>query len=226
MSHTSTRELSIAIGRTTLQGVLRIPADSTGIVLFAHGSGSSRLSRRNQHVARTLRSAGLGTLLLDLLTAQEDHEDKLTGRYRFDVGRLAQRLLLATQWADHLGPLPIGYFGASTGAAAALIAAADGPARLRAIVSRGGRPDLARPDNLARVHVPTLLVVGEHDPAVIEVNLEAMKHLGGARRLAVVPGASHLFEEMGALDAVGRLASDWFVKHFQPAEAQREGRQP
>ncbi len=202
-----------------LEGDLVLPAHSTGLVLFAHGSGSSRWSPRNRHVARVLQQAGLGTLLFDLLTAAEEAEDVRTARLRFDIPLLARRLLAATAWvrADpRTRHLPVGYFGASTGAAAALVAAAQRPEDVAAIVSRGGRPDLAA-DVLDRVRAPTLLIVGGRDVAVLELNRQALAALQADSELAIVPGAGHLFEEPGALDEVARLATGWFRRHLRAA---------
>lgn len=211
------QSIEIPIGDVRLQGVLTLPPDPIGVVVFAHGSDSSRLSPRNQFVANTLVSANLGSLLFDLLTARE-------GRSRsnvFDIPLLAGRLREATRWiAAHPASagLPIGYFGASTGAAAALAAAADARPEIAAIVSRGGRPDLAA-DMLGHVRAPTLLIVGGEDAPVLELNRSAMARLGGPSRLAVVPGATHLFEEAGALETVARLATEWFVKYLGAAAA-------
>jgi dienelactone hydrolase len=194
-----------------LEGLLGVPSGASGIVLFAHGSGSSRLSPRNTYVARELRQAAIGTLLFDLLTAEESEDRGLV----FDVEFLARRLRAATGWVraqpaiDHRA---IGYFGASTGAAAALIAAADQPA-IAAVVSRGGRPDLAA-RVLPRVEAPTLLIVGGEDVPVIAMNEDALRRLRCEKRLAIVPGATHLFEEPGTLEEVVRLATDWFRDHF------------
>ncbi len=197
-------------------GDLSVPRGAKGLVVFAHGSGSSRFSPRNRFVARRLRERGLATLLLDLLTAQEEQEDVGTGRYRFDIGLLADRLLRAVGWtADHddLRGLRVGLFGASTGAAAALRAAAAAPERVGAVVSRGGRPDLAR-EVLPRVRAPTLLIVGGADEPVLQLNREALRLLTCEKRLEVVPGAGHLFEEPGALDRVADLAADWFARYL------------
>lgn len=195
-----------------LDALLGIPADALGVVVFAHGSGSSRFSPRNTFVAERLRKAGLTTLMLDLLTALES-----TDRHNvFDIELLAERLTAATDWVSvHPGlrGLPCGYFGASTGAAAALVAAARLPGRIAAVVSRGGRPDMAV-GNLARVDCPTLLIVGEHDPKVLELNRIALDLLHCERELRIVPGATHLFEEPGALDIVVRYARAWFRGHM------------
>lgn len=198
-----------------LNGDLSIPGDARGLVVFAHGSGSSRHSRRNRAVADVLVHAKLATLLLDLLTREEEQTDAVTGELRFDIPLLADRVVAAIEWAQarpHTAPLPIGLFGASTGAAAALIAAARCPAA-RAVVSRGGRPDLAEAA-LDLVTAPTLLVVGGRDDVVIELNERAFARLKEPKQLKIVPGATHLFEEPGALEQVSRLATDWFVKYL------------
>lgn len=197
-------------------GDLSVPRGAKGLVLFAHGSGSSRFSPRNRFVARRLQERGLATLLLDLLTAQEEQEDTGTGRYRFDVTLLADRLLRAVAWTaarDDLRGLRVGVFGASTGAAAALRAAAADPEGVAAVVSRGGRPDLAR-EVLPLVRAPTLLIVGGADEPVLQLNREAFRLLTCEKRLEVVPGAGHLFEEPGALDRVADLAADWFARYL------------
>jgi putative phosphoribosyl transferase len=202
-----------------LEGDLHIPSGASGIVLFAHGSGSSRHSPRNQFVANMLNEAGLATLLFDLLTADEERKDRYTAQLRFDIRLLSQRVIEATEWLSHqemTRTLPVGYFGASTGAAAALVAAAALPATVRAIVSRGGRPDLAG-QVLTRVQAPTLLIVGGEDTQVIELNRLALALLPGDKRLEIVPGATHLFEEPGALEQVARLACDWFTRYLVPA---------
>jgi putative phosphoribosyl transferase len=213
--HEQIVEIQIDAGR--LEGSLIVPNDARGVVLFAHGSGSSRHSSRNQYVAEQLREARLATLLFDLLTREEEQVDIATAHLRFDIPLLARRVLIATDWlASHAATtvLPIGYFGASTGAAAALVAAAERPA-VTSVVSRGGRPDLAGAA-LPRVRAATLLIVGERDEPVIELNREAYTLLGNAsaRELHIVPDATHLFEEPGALAAVVRLAGPWFVKHM------------
>jgi putative phosphoribosyl transferase len=203
-------------GAVTLEGNLTLPQDSHGIVLFAHGSGSSRHSPRNRYVARVLNEAKLATLLIDLLTPHEEVIDARTAQLRFDIDLLAERLVDATDWLTQFPDtkdLPIGYFGASTGAAAALAAAAVRPEVVGAIVSRGGRPDLAR-TALAQVRAPTLLIVGENDGQVIQLNREALAQLRCEKQLMIVPGATHLFEEPGALDVVARLACDWFERHL------------
>jgi dienelactone hydrolase len=199
-----------------LEGTLTIPAGARGVVLFAHGRGSSRHSPRNRYVAKMLREGSLGTLLIDLLTPQEEREDLSTARLRFDIGLLAARLIGATDWLatnPATADLNIGYFGASTGAGAALAAAAERPENVGAVVSRGGRPDLAMPV-LARVQAPTLLIVGGHDYPVIEMNQEALAHLQTEKRLEIVPRATHLFEEDGALEQVAVLAREWFIQHL------------
>ena len=206
------REVAVAAGGVVLLGVLTVPARAVGVVVFAHGSGSSRSSPRNARVARLLESAHLATLLFDLLTpAEADDREKV-----FDVQLLAGRLSAATAWlaAERgVGSLPVGYFGASTGAAAALWAASAEP-RVRAIVSRGGRPDLARPQ-LSRVRAPTLLIVGSFDPRVLELNEEARQFMRCECRLHIVPGATHLFEEPGMLETVAALARDWFLDYLE-----------
>jgi dienelactone hydrolase len=218
------RPVRIPIGRATLEGDLDIPAGSRAVVLFAHGSGSSRQSPRNRYVARVLRDAGLATLLMDLLTAEEEVADRDTGHLRFDIGLLADRLVGATDWlgrAPETAGFPVGYFGASTGAAAALVAAAGRPEEVGAVVSRGGRPDLAG-DALPRVRAPTLLLVGGFDGPVIGLNRQALERLGSAeKQLVIIPGATHLFPEPGALEEVARLATDWLSRHLsRPADAQ------
>ena len=211
----------VSAGDVTLEGNLARPEDARGVVLFAHGSGSSRLSPRNRHVARVLNEAALATLLVDLLTPEEEAIDARTAHLRFDISLLAQRLIGATDWlADHPDTrgLRVGYFGASTGAAAALVAAAVRAAAVGAVVSRGGRPDLAG-RALALVRAPTLLIVGGRDAQVLELNREAFAQLSCEKRLEIVPGATHLFEEPGALDRVALLARDWFERHLTPAAA-------
>ena len=211
------RLVQIAAGGVTLEGNLSVPEGASAVVLFAHGSGSSRHSPRNRYVARVLQEVGLATLLIDLLTTDEEAEDAYTGHLRFDIGFLAGRLVHATHWLGHdrqTADLPIGYFGASTGAAAALVAAAELPDVVGAVVSRGGRPDLAGPA-LPGVQAPTLLIVGGADVPVIAMNREAFRRLGAVeKQLVIVPGATHLFEEPGALDEVARLAAEWFTKHL------------
>lgn len=211
----------ITAGPVTLEGNLSLPRGARGIVMFAHGSGSSQLSPRNRYVAQLLNQARLATLLLDLLTAQEEAIDLRTARLRFDIGLLAERLVGATDWLlEHpqTRELQIGYFGASTGAAAALVAAAERLDEVAAIVSRGGRPDLAGP-RLPQVRAPTLLIVGGNDVQVIELNRAAFAQLRCEKQLVIVPGATHLFEEPGALDDVARLAREWFQRYLARAEA-------
>jgi putative phosphoribosyl transferase len=208
--------VDVQVGGATLQGALAIPGNAAAVVLFAHGSGSSRHSPRNRFVARVLNQAGLATLLLDLLTAEEDAVDAQTAEYRFDIGRLTERVVGATDWlgaATETAALSVGYFGASTGAGAALVAAARRPERVNAVVSRGGRPDLAA-DDLPGVQAPTLLIVGGNDGPVIGLNRQAFDRLGSKdKQIHIVPGATHLFEEPGALEDVARLAADWFTRH-------------
>lgn len=206
------RPVRIDTGPVVLQGDLSIPEGASGIVLFAHGSGSSRKSPRNRFVASQLREGKLATLLMDLLTQDEEEEDAYTGYLRFDIELLARRLVDATLWLseqEELATLRIGYFGASTGAAAALVAAASAPDHVHAIVSRGGRPDLAG-RSLPRVRTPTLLIVGGDDRLVLELNRDAFSELRCEKELRIVPDATHLFEEPGALDTVAELARDWF----------------
>ncbi|MCW3015720.1 MAG: dienelactone hydrolase [Solirubrobacterales bacterium] len=210
------RAVDVATRDALLAGDLVLPPDARGIVVFAHGSGSGRFSPRNRAVADVLVQAGLATLLIDLLTEDEEAEDLRTARLRFDIPLLGRRVVDAIDWltADAAaGELAVGCFGASTGAAAALIAAAARPQRVAAVVSRGGRPDLAG-DALPRVAAPTLLIVGERDPEVLVLNRRAQAALGGESQLAVVPGATHLFEEPAALERVAALARDWFVRHL------------
>ena len=209
-------EVQIQAGRAVLSGNLTIPENATGLVLFAHGSGSSRHSPRNQFVAHTINDAGLGTLLFDLLTQDEEATDTWTREHRFNIGLLAQRLVHATKWAKHqeeTRDLRIGYFGSSTGGAAALVAATELPQDIGAVVSRGGRPDLAG-DALPKVEAPTLLIVGGNDDIVIELNEMARDQMRCEVKLEIVPGATHLFEEPGTLEKVAKLASDWFVNHI------------
>lgn len=203
-------------GQVVLTGDLVIPENACGLVLFAHGSGSSRHSPRNQAVAARLRSAGLGTLLFDLLTPQEEVEEAERGHLRFDISLLSRRLAIVTQEImnePRWGNLPVGYFGASTGGAAALRAAAALGSKIGALVSRGGRPDLAG-NALAQVQSPTLLIVGERDEHVLRLNQQAFEKLRCVKHLAVVPNATHLFAELGALEEVARLAAKWFRKYL------------
>jgi putative phosphoribosyl transferase len=206
----------IEAGEVTLEGDLVVPAEAKGVVLFAHGSGSSRFSSRNRFVAGELHQAGLATLLMDLLTSGEEAADATTGHLRFDIALLADRLVGARRWLGEntaTASLPVGYFGASTGGGAALMAAATEPDQVRAVVSRGGRPDLAGP-SLHRVRTPTLLIVGGFDSPVIDMNRTAMAQMECTVELEIVPGAGHLFEEPGTLEAVARLATEWFLKHL------------
>lgn len=210
------RPVDIPIGPLVLQGDLGLVSHAQGVVLFAHGSGSSRHSPRNRFVARHLREGGLATLLMDLLTPEEESIDAVTAHLRFDIGLLADRLVGATEWLAHepeTADLKVGYFGASTGGGAALVAAARLPGRVSAVVSRGGRPDLAGP-SLRRVQAPTLLIVGERDIPVIRKNQDAMGHMRAPVELRIVPGATHLFEEPGALEEVARLAREFFLRHL------------
>jgi len=209
-------ERAVEIPPSGAAGDLTVPINARGVVIFAHGSGSSRFSSRNRFVAEVLQRAGLVTLLLDLLTPEEEQVDLRTRQLRFDIELLANRLVDATNWVagdSEIGKLVMGYFGASTGAAAALIAAAQLPDTTRAVVSRGGRPDLAGAA-LPKVQAPTLLIVGGEDYPVIELNERAMKELRSEKRLEIVPGATHLFEEAGALEKVAALARAWFERHF------------
>ena len=215
--------IHVPAGAVSLEGNLLIPSLATGVVLFAHGSGSSRFSSRNRYVAEVLREGGMGTLLLDLLTQEEELVDTRTAHLRFDIELLADRLVAAVQWLARekaTERLKMGLFGASTGAGAALVAAARLPDRISAIVSRGGRPDLAG-DALPAVRAPTLLIVGERDAVVIRLNRMALAQLGAAEKeLVIVPGATHLFEEPGALEQVAELASDWFMRHLPAGSAE------
>ncbi|PWT94450.1 MAG: hydrolase [Blastocatellia bacterium] len=204
------RAVQIRSRDAILRGELNIPIEARGVVLFAHGSGSSRYSPRNQFVAQTIFDAGIGTLLFDLLTVHEEAIDSITRHLRFDIGLLAGRLIDATRWLNHeYDYLNVGYFGSSTGGGAALVAAAEASAGIGAVVSRGGRPDLAG-DALPLVHAPTLLIVGGLDYAVMELNREAYDSLTCEKEFKVIPGATHLFEEPGTLEEVARAASEWF----------------
>ena len=219
-------EVDIALGSLNLHGILGHAAPAHGLVVFAHGSGSGRLSPRNRFVAGVLEQAGFATLLFDLLTAEEEERERHTRHLRFDIDLLAQRLFAATQWLQSqpaVAALPVGYFGASTGAGAALVAAAEAahlqatgqPApNVRAVVSRGGRPDLAG-EALGHVRAPTLLIVGSEDTAVIELNRQALARLHTVKALELVPQATHLFEEPGTLAMAARLAADWFTRHLR-----------
>jgi dienelactone hydrolase len=221
------RGVAVPSGDVTLEGTLGIPDGAVGVVLFAHGSGSSRFSPRNRFVARVLRDAGIGTLLLDLLSPAEEAVDEVTRHHRFDIGMLAGRLVTSIDWLAQESAtrsLPVGLFGASTGGGAALVAAAERPDRVAAVVSRGGRPDLAG-DALPRVRAPTLLLVGERDEVVIRLNQVAMARMRADVQLVVIPGATHLFEEPGALEQVAVAARDWFLLHLGHARyAQDESR--
>jgi dienelactone hydrolase len=215
-----TREVRIPAGDEWLYGDLALPRDFAGVVLFAHGSGSGRHSARNRLVAQHLQEAGVGTLLFDLLTVQEEQTDLRTREHRFDIPLLTRRMQDATVWASsqpELRGAPLGYFGASTGSAAALIAAARLGDRIAAVVSRGGRPDLAGPAALAALTAPTLLIVGGADRTVVELNQEALGRIQAHKGLLVVSGAGHLFEEHGALEEVSRAAAAWFSKHMAHA---------
>ena len=217
------REIRIPVDDISLEAILGIPEEAMGVVLFAHGSGSSSRSPRNAFVARELRASHLGTLLMDLLTPAE----ALDAANRFDIVFLARRLQRVLDWVgtqEATAALPVGLFGASTGAAAALQVAASAPERVAAVVSRGGRPDLAGELSLSRVRAPTLLIVGGDDREVLALNKAALALLRGPRELAVVPGASHLFEEPGTLEMVARLSSDWFARHLGDAWASAEQR--
>ena len=212
------REVGISLGAINLNGTLSLAAGAESLVLFVHGSGSSRFSSRNRFVAHTLNAAGIATLLFDLLSDEEEREDQLTAELRFDIPLLTGRVLDVTGWLREnrdTKDLSLGYFGASTGAAAALAAAARSD-EVAAIVSRGGRPDLALP-YLPRVDIPVLLIVGGHDLAVIDMNRQAFTALHSVKELVIVPGASHLFEEPGTLEEVARLAAAWFGRHLQAA---------
>lgn len=209
------RSVEIPVEGNWLEGDFTLPADPLGVVIFAHGSGSSRHSPRNRFVAQELQKGRLGTLLLDLLTVEEEEEERFTRHHRFDIEMLASRLLASRRWLDRVldAPLPVGYFGSSTGAAAALMAEAKGDRPVHAVVSRGGRPDLAG-EWLPKVRAPTLLIVGGHDDVVIDLNREAAALLTGAKELRVIPGATHLFEEPGTLEQVAVLAREFFVERF------------
>jgi dienelactone hydrolase len=209
-------EIVIDAGKVELEGTLGIPKEAAGIVLFAHGSGSSRHSPRNRYVAQVLQSQGIGTLLFDLLTREEESIDEFSGEIRFDIPYLANRLMDATRWLAQrpdMQRIKLGYFGASTGAAAALVAAAEMHDVIAAVVSRGGRPDLAG-DALSFVRAPTLLIVGGDDEPVIGMNREALAKLRCNKKLVIIPGATHLFEEPGTLEEVARLAANWFMQYL------------
>ncbi len=220
------RDVSIEFGKVKLEATLNRPEDATGIVLFAHGSGSSRFSPRNRYVAGVLQSHGIATLLLDLLTTDEEVIDKRTAQLRFNIPLLAKRLAGATSWTmrqPDLRGLGVGYFGASTGAAAALLAAARLPDQIAAVVSRGGRPDLAG-ECLGLVRAPTLLIVGGNDGPVIELNQQALAELHcPEKKLVIIPGATHLFEEPGKLEDVAQIAAEWFSSQFKRAHQVQPG---
>lgn len=214
--------LTMDVSRGTMAGDLEIPAGASGVVVFAHGSGSSRFSSRNRFVAEKLRHRGLGTFLLDLLTEEEEAVDRYTREFRFDIELLAERLVAAVTRLDAIETIsgvPLGFFGASTGAAAALIAAAELGPRISAVVSRGGRPDLAA-RSLGLVRAPVLLIVGGMDTEVIGLNRLALDRLTCEKELVIVEGATHLFEEPGTLEQAAELAGDWFTKHFRPSAAE------
>lgn len=211
------RTIALSTDGVTLDGTLGLPKNARGIVLFAHGSGSRRFSPRNRYVARVFRDAGLATLLLDLLSAAEEDVDAITRHHRFDIAMLADRLVAAIDWLcgeRQTSDLPVGLFGASTGGGAALVAAAQRPDRVDAVVSRGGRPDLAG-EWLPRVQAPTLLIVGGFDEVVMTLNTRARASMRAEVRLEIVPGATHLFEEPGKLERVAELARDWFLSHLR-----------
>jgi len=213
-----THSVRILIEKDTLEGILTFPKGATGLVLFVHGSGSSRMSSRNQFVAQTLNNAGIATLLFDLLTAKEELIDNVTAEFRFNIDLLTNRLIKTTDWVvgnNETKHLKIGYFGASTGAAAALLAAAQRPKIVKAIVSRGGRADLAE-RGLKDVYAPTLLIAGGKDYPVIQMNEFALEKLICEKKLLIIPGATHLFEEAGKLEEVAALAKGWFKEHFLP----------
>jgi putative phosphoribosyl transferase len=216
MSNRPNQPVQIPAERARLEGTLSIPQNPQGIVLFAHGSGSSRHSPRNRATAQALYDASLAALLMDLLTPEEEEIDQQTRHLRFNINLLASRLINTTDWLlqqPETRALRIGYFGASTGAGAALVAAARRAEVVYAVVSRGGRPDLAGPA-ITQVCAPTLLIVGGHDPQVIALNQQALTQLRGEKKLVIVPGATHLFEEPGALEEVARQARDWFLRHL------------
>jgi len=210
-------DLKIPVGEVVVEGTLTLPSGAKGIVLFAHGSGSSRFSTRNQYVAKEFNKAAIGTLLFDLLTQEEEETDIVTAEYRFNIPLLADRLIGATEWLRNdpkTKRLAFGYFGASTGAAAALIAAAKLPNEISAVVSRGGRPDLAG-KYLPKVVTPTLLLVGGLDTEVIELNRQAMAQMTAEKKMVIIPGATHLFEEQGTLEEVAKISINWFLKYLR-----------
>ena len=217
-TNTENRYVQILSTGVRLEGIMSIPVDAQGLVVFVHGSGSSRHSPRNQYVAQTLQEGGLATLLFDLLTPSEEQIDQRTAHMRFDISLLARRTAGAIEWLElqpYARDFPVGLFGSSTGAAAALIAAAELPEKIHAVVSRGGRPDLAS-EYLSKVEAPTLLIGGGLDDVVIDLNEQALKQMkaGSEKKIVVVPNASHLFEEPGTLEYVARLARDWFQRHI------------
>jgi putative phosphoribosyl transferase len=219
------RDVVIPSGKIRLEGELIVPAGAIGVVLFAHGSGSSRHSPRNKYVAHTLHGSEIGTLLFDLLTQEEEEEERYTRHLRFDIALLSKRLIDATSWLEtqpEVKGLPIGFFGSSTGAAAALVAAAGLGKEVAVVVSRGGRPDLAGA-SLPRVTASTLLIVGGHDEQVVELNWEAYARLSCEKKVEIVAGATHLFDEPGALEEVARLAADWFKRGFESRARSAEG---
>jgi putative phosphoribosyl transferase len=221
----SMESLKIPVAGVTLEADVQVPESARGVVLFAHGSGSGRRSPRNRYVAGELHTAGLATVLVDLLTAEEERVDALTQELRFDIGLLSVRLAALTDWLardERTAELSVGLFGASTGAAAALVTAAMRPHSVQAVVSRGGRPDLAG-EFLRLVYAPTLLIIGERDSTVIELNRKAMSKLSAEVQMVTVPGATHLFEEPGALERVASLARDWFARHLLSAEVTPPG---
>ena len=210
--------IKIPVGSVEVEGNMFLPTDTGCLIIFVHGSGSSRFSPRNQYVAKEFNKANMGTLLFDLLTPGEEEEDELTAEYRFDIALLSQRLIGVTEWLrvdPQTSKLKLGYFGASTGAAAALIAAAKMPDDVAAVVSRGGRPDLAGQQYLPQVRAPTLLLVGGDDEEVIELNKQAQNQMTNENKLVIVPGATHLFEEPGKLEEVSRFATDWFSRYLK-----------
>ena len=209
-------EIKIPVSGVQVEGNLTVPSGAKGLVVFAHGSGSSRFSPRNEYVAKEFNRASMGTILFDLLTLKEEKQDMLTGEYRFNIDLLADRLVGVTEWLKNDAPskgLALGYYGASTGAAAALIAAARLPNDVTAVVSRGGRPDLAR-QYLPDVKAPTLLLVGGWDEEVIELNKQAQTKMTNENKLVIIPGATHLFEESGKLEEVAKLSTDWFMRYL------------
>lgn len=216
----SQHDVEIPVGTNRLQGILSIPQDPLGLVIFAHGSGSSRFSPRNLHVARTLNEYRIATLLFDLLTPEEEDADDRNAKFRFNIALLAHRLVLATRWARRqpiCSKLKIGYFGASTGAAAAIVAAVEMPESVYSVVSRGGRTDLAGLGALHELRAPTLLVVGGKDHDIVRINRRSSKEMRGPHKVHIVPGATHLFEEHGTLEDVATEAAEWFLASFPVA---------